>query len=444
MMRIVLVLVLGGLMHAAESFAPVRGVGSLPAITSLALGYLLLTAYLVGSLFKTIGLPRLTGYLATGIVAGPHVLGLVSQSTVEDLGIVNGIAIALIALTAGTEMHFRTLRPLLRTILYVALLPTGLAAVVLALALYLGRSQLDFLAPLHGLGLVAVCGAIGVTLAAKSPAVVVALRDEMDADGPLTRTVLAAVVVGDLAVIVLFALVSSGAKSLLGEGADVAATIGTLAWEIFGSAAIGLLVGGLLAVYLANVAGSGALFVATVSFVVAEVGTRLNLDPLIVSLSAGVFIRNATSVGERLHEEIEAGSLPLYVAFFSVAGATIHVDAFAVVGGVAVVLVVVRAVALVLGTRVAARAAGAEEVVRRFGGLGLLPQAGLALALALLFAQTFPEFGDSASALVFGVVAINEIVAPAVFRIALVRSGEAGARTRAEAAPAIETGAERA
>ncbi|HUS63550.1 MAG TPA: hypothetical protein VMZ28_03365, partial [Kofleriaceae bacterium] len=71
----------------------------------------------------------------------------------------------------------------------------------------------------------------------------------------------------------------------------------------------------------------------------------------------------------------------------------------------------------------------APDVVRKYGGFGLMPQAGLALALALLFTRTFPQFGAAASALVFGVVALNELIAPVLFRLALVRSGEAGAST---------------
>ena len=71
--------------------------------------------------------------------------------------------------------------------------------------------------------------------------------------------------------------------------------------------------------------------------------------------------------------------------------------------------------------------------MRRYAGFGLLPQAGLALALSMLFAKTFPEFGAEAAALTLGVVAINEVVAPALYRYALVRSGEAGRKQRAHA-----------
>jgi Kef-type K+ transport system membrane component KefB len=273
---------------------------------------------------------------------------------------------------------------------------------------------------------IAVAVVLGVVVVAQSPAVVVALRKETSAAGPVTSTVLGVVVIGDLAVILLFALASTLAKSAFGESAGAADTAKALAWELVGSLVVGVAVGFLLAVYLKRVRTGAGLFVLTTCLVVAEVGRRLHLDPLLIALAAGVLIRNATSGGDDLHHEIEASSLPVYVIFFAVAGATIHLDVLARVGVPAVIIVVVRGAGLLAGTRVATLIAGAPKSVQRYAGFGLLPQAGLALALALLFAKTFPEFGSEAAALTLGVVAINEIVAPAIYRVALVRSGEAG------------------
>ncbi len=73
--------------------------------------------------------------------------------------------------------------------------------------------------------------------------------------------------------------------------------------------------------------------------------------------------------------------------------------------------------------------------MKNFIGLGLIPQAGLALALALLFVKTFPKIGAAASALVFGTVALNEMIAPVLYRFALIRAGEAGALEAETPAP---------
>jgi Kef-type K+ transport system membrane component KefB len=436
-MRLLLVLILAGLMQAARSFAPDTSIGGGAAGTALACGYLLLSAFLMGSIFKSLRLPRLTGYLATGIVVGPNVLGLVSQPMVSNLQIFNGVAIALIALTAGVELDLRMMKPLLRSINWLAAVAVGGTICLITLAALLLHRQLPFLHALTLLQIIAVCAVLGVTMVAQSPAVVVALQSEMASDGPLTRTVLGVVVMSDLLVIVLFAIVSSIAKSLLGSETDALHTAGALAWEILGSVVIGLLIGILLSIYLRFVKASAALFLVATAFLLAEVGQRIDLDPLLLSLAAGVFIRNLTAQGERLQNEIEFSSLPVYVVFFAVTGATIHIRELIVVGLPALVLVCTRAAGFIGLGWVATTMAEANDNVRKYVGLGLMPQAGLALALALLFVKTFPSIGEGASALVFGGVAINEMIAPILYRFALVRTGEAGQAQSTHAAEPV-------
>lgn len=426
MIQLLLLICLGGLMHAARTYTPFPTLGSGPAGTTLAAGFLILAALLAGDLFKQLGLPKLTGYLATGIVAGPYVLGLVSESMLVDLRIFNGVAIALIALTAGTEMDFRALRPLMRGILWIsgfAILGTML---ILTLAAFLLRDLLPFAASLNTVQMLALAAVLGVTLSSQSPAVVVALRKEMEADGPMCRTVLGVVVFADLIVIVLFAVAAGIARPLIEAGGSGAMSGGSLAWEVFGSLGIGAVIGVLVIAYMKFARGGGALFVVITGFLSAEIGQRVHLDPLLIALSAGMLVRNFSDLGDKLHHAIEEASLPVYVSFFAVSGATIHLDALQHVGLTAGLFVLIRAGSFLTGTRLGAAMAGSEEIVKKYAGFGLLPQAGLALALALLFARSFPSFGEEASALVFGVVALNELMAPVLYRWALIRSGEAG------------------
>ena len=426
-MRLLFVMLLAGLMQAARSFAPDTSLGGGAAGTALACGYLLLSAFLMGSVFKSLRLPRLTGYLTTGIVVGPQVLDLVSAPMVSNLQIFNGIATALIALTAGVELDLRSMRPLLKSISWLSGLAVCGTILLISGAVFLLQSRLPFL---HGLAVhqvAAISCVLGVTMVAQSPAVVVALHSEMASDGPLTRTVLGVVVLSDLLVIVLFAIVSSIAKTMLGSETDALRASGALAWTVLGSIAIGALVGVVISTYLWLVKGRSALFVLAAAFLVAEVGQRIDLDPLLVALAAGVLIRNASDHGKRLQEEIEASSLPVYVVFFAVTGATVHIRELLVVGIPAVLLILTRAAGFIGLGRVATTLAGAPRHVKNLIGFGLLPQAGLALALALLFVKTFPKIGAAASALVFGTVAINEMLAPVLYRFALIRAGESGA-----------------
>lgn len=421
-MNVILLLALTGLLAALRSFSSASDVQSTG--TTLAFGYLLLSAFFVGGFFKAVNLPKLTGYLVTGLIVGPPLMDLVSQPMLESLEIVNGMAIALIALSAGAELEYKATRPLLRSILSITGLGVFAAAILLAAVILLAAPLLPFLADLPWPSKIAVGIMVAVVLSAQSPAVVIALRDELQARGLVARTALGVVVVGDLGVIILFAVTSAVAKAVLGTGGSVLATTANVVWELFGSIAFGGALGLVLAQFFTRVAGSAALFVMLVAFIIAEVGQRLALDPLLLALSAGLVVRNFSDEGEKLHEVISGAGLPVYVLFFAVAGASLHLDALRAVGLVAPVLALARAIGLLTGGKLGAKLAGADASVQRFTPYGLLPQAGLALALSHLMIRSFPALGAEAGALTLGVVALNELVAPVVYRWALVKSGE--------------------
>lgn len=431
--RILLLLAAVGLMQAVpESVygAAVTDDRLRSSLLTLGVGFVLVVSWLMGKLAAEVRLPKLTGYLATGILTGPAVLDFLGTETVHGMGLVNGAAISLIALTAGSEMDFRSMRPLLRSIGWISLVAVlgtaiGLAATVFALRPFI--AFLDAMPLGHALAASLV---LGVVVVAQSPAVVVAIRAETGADGPVARTVLGVVVLADLVVIVLFAITSTIAQAVLAGSVDVGATVGRMSWELFGSLGFGIAVGILFSVWLRIVGTRGLdLLVLASCLVVAEVGRRIHLDPLLLMLAAGLWVENFSRAGGRLRHAFEDASLPVYILFFTVAGASIHLDVLPLVAAPAVVLVLVRGAGLWGGTFVAAGIAGAPPAVRRWGGFGLIPQAGLAIALSLLFARTFPSFGEEASALTLGIVAINELVAPALMRWSLVRAGEARAST---------------
>jgi Kef-type K+ transport system membrane component KefB len=391
-------------------------------------------------LFQDMRLPRLTGYLVSGIVVGPQALGLLSQPMVDSLSLVNGVAIGLIALSAGVEIHLPTMRPLLRVLASITGLAVGGTIALLAAGCLALRSSLPFLASLPLAQAVMVSIVLGVVMVAQSPAVVVALRQETGADGIVMRTVLAVVVLADLVVIVLFAITSSVAKAAFGGEGALGSAIGMLAWKVFGSAAVGALIGALIGAFLRRIQGGAALFILTACVIVAEVGARLELDPLLTLLIAGLLVRNVTRQHEALADAIGASALPVYALFFAVAGARIHLSHGVQVVIPLVTLWIIRGVGLTGGTWLATRAVQGPRQVSMYAGWGLIPQAGLALALATLFSDLFPEYGSQAAAVTMGMVALNEIVGPVLFRSALGRSGEVGARpVRRPEAPSTDS-----
>ncbi len=434
MRHIAILLLLGWLVHAVTSFRPHSGEASDFAGVALAFGALMLAALFLGRIASKVRLPKIVAYILAGVAAGPHALGLISESTVSKLGLVNGIAVCLIALTAGSELNLRRMRPLLGVIARL----TGFAVlgtwVLISAVLFAASSLLSsFLGFYDGAALVAVCATIGVAITAQSPAVVMALLAETRAAGPVSSVMLGVVVIADLVVIVIFGVASAIVQLQLGGESDAGRAILGIGWELLGSMGVGLLVGAILWLHQRFVKRDAALFVLLTCAMVSEVGRRVHLDPLIVMLTAGLLLENATKEGAHaLVQDLAPASLPVYLVFFALAGAGLHVDALSTLGLPALAFAVVRGVSFWAGARVATR--GAEENIRRWAFAGLLPQAGLALALALLVKRMLPQGGEEAATFVFTIIAINELTMPLVLRHALVAVGEVGKRAELGAA----------
>ena len=236
-----------------------------------------------------------------------------------------------------------------------------------------------------------------------------------------------------LAVIFCYSIAAALASAVIGGGVDVTATILEIVWELFGSMAFGIAIGMVIAVYLRRVKRSAALFALMLCVVGAEIGGRVHLDPLVVMLAAGVWLENFSKApaSELLHE-LEGAQLPVFLVFFAMAGVGLDLGqlvAYAIPVGV---LCVARAGWFYYGARYACRRVGSPETVQRSGWVGLVPQAGLALALALVMRSAFPTFGPGASVIILGIIAVNQLIPPIALRIALVRSGEVGKKQTGE------------
>jgi Kef-type K+ transport system membrane component KefB len=416
------------LIAAARSFLPDETplVGSGAA---LAFGFVLLAALQTGTIVSTVNMPRLTGYLLCGFIAGPSVLNFVTERMVMDLKLVNNVAIGLIALSAGGELNFKRLRPRMRAILSIGGISMVFSIVVMSAAVMAMSRFLPFMADMDVYHRGVVSLTMGVVLAALSPTVVLALLNETGAEGPISETILGVVVLADLAIIFAFAAVNSLANSAFGatEGASVGGVARDLLIHIFGSLAVGAGLGVLITLYIKKLNARVALFVFGICFLAAEAGVRLHLDPLLMCLSAGLLLENLTAVdGSALIHDIEAASMPVFAVFFAVAGASLQWSVFRKVAAIAIALAVVRAVALLMGASFGMTLGKVPAEQRKTIPYGLLSQTGVAIGLAILVEKHFPVWGGGASACLLGVVMVNQLVGPVLFRNALAKSGEAG------------------
>lgn len=415
--------VIVALTYATRSFVP-KGALVTGSGAALAFGFLLIVAVQAAHICDRLKMPRLTGYILIGLAFGPELAGLVSAKMLADLALVKGTAVGLIAFLAGCELNVRHLRPRLRAIGTTAIL-TMFAAVVLLFALFYGLTHLlPVTLTFTTMERFAVALVAANVLAAYSPAVVVGILSETKARGPLSETSLSIVVLADLVIVITYALSSTFAHGVFpSEGSGSA--LGTLVPHIFGSILAGAVAGGVLALYASRVGTRSGIFIFAVLFISAEAGAALHLNPLLVGLTAGLLLENVTAIGgERLSKAAEPVAMPTFAIFFAVVGAEVQLQAFLQTAPYAIGAAVLRGLGIWIGALVAARVVGLDRVFARRLTFGLLPQAGVAIALVALLLADFHPWGPVVGTIVLGTIIVNQLIGPVLFRNAIVAAGE--------------------
>ncbi|HEU5041449.1 MAG TPA: cation:proton antiporter [Gemmatimonadales bacterium] len=425
---VVLALLIGGAVLLEPLRVPTEGV---IAPRSLFLfGILLLTADTFGELAHDLRLPRLVGYLVAGLALGPSVSGIVPEGVLGDLTMMKRLAVGLIGLLAGAELRVSDLRQRYRVIGWILLLQTSLVLVALTVTALLGRPWIPFLAGLASAPLVFVALLFAATLTVNSPMVTLALLTETKAVGPLARTTLGVVLVADVAVILVFTGAFSLAQaSLGGETAGAFGILARLLAEMLGSILAGALVGGVLTLYLRFVKRELVVFAVVVVFATAAAAEALGFELLLSLLVAGFLVENVAPVrAEPLVDTLHQMAVPIFVVFFAIAGAELHLREFQALWPLVLAVALIRIGAIVVGSRAGARIGGADPVVTQYAWTGLVSQAGVALGLATIIADRLPVLGVAMQTLIVGVIAFNESVGPVLFRRGLERAGEIVAR----------------
>jgi Kef-type K+ transport system membrane component KefB len=407
---------------AATRMAP-ELTGSLEALS--AIGFLLLGGTLLSELLETIGLPHLSGYLLAGILGGPHVLHVVDHQTVEGLSPVNTLALALIALGGGAELRLSTLRSVGRSVAFGLCLQSGIGLVLLGATFMLLAGFIPFARELPLLGLLAVALLWGTLAVSRSPSACLGVLSQTRAQGPLASYSLAHIMASDVVVVVLMACAIVGARPLMAGGGGISVeNFKVLGHEIVGSIAVGTTLGLVLAAYLRLVGKNLMLVLLGLGFGLTEFMRYIHIDPLLSFLTAGFVVQNLSLQGDKLLHGIERASGLVFIVFFATAGAHLDIPLLGQLWPIALSLCTARA-AVTVGTAAwSSRLANDPPVIRRWGWAPLISQAGLTLGLSVVIVRTFPEFGEGFRSLVIATVALNEMVGPILFKVALDRSGE--------------------
>jgi Kef-type K+ transport system membrane component KefB/predicted transcriptional regulator len=394
----------------------------------VALSFVFLGALIGGRLASVCHIPRVTGYLLTGLLIGPsfahlaHLPVLLPPETLLELRPLSEMALALILMHIGGLFDIRHLDRWRHRILLFSGSEILLTFFLVSGAVFIiNFAFLQIIVPGQSLWQTSLefslfLGIIGV---ATAPAATLMVIREYEAEGPVTSLVLTLVGFNNLVSVLGFAVL---AHIFIFPGE----TLGVLAMRMGAPIMVGTLLGFVLSVWAQRLELSSENKILIFGGIAVNVALcrSLQIDPLLASLILGMTLANSCPRWNRLQNDVRQVDYLLYVVFFVLAGANLHIETLTHIGMLGVAYVVARTLGKWLGAAIGARLGHFGSNERVYVGLTLMAQAGVAIGLATQLAHHWPVGGKLLETIVLGSVVVFELMGPLAVRHGLVRSGE--------------------
>jgi len=383
---------------------------------------LLLLGFLFGRLGNLIRLPRVTGYIIAGILFGPSFLRFFSGEVVTQLEFIPQLALGIIALVIGAGLSFSLVKRLGFQLILITVLQSLAAFALVLLFLFLFKMPLGAALPLAAIA------------TATAPAATVAIIKEYRAQGPLTETTLAVVALDDAIAIVLFGLILTlDLQHLTSFGETALQSLSASFLEILAALAIGITLGiaAHLLIKTTREVTDNLIIILGIVLLGIGISSVSHTSALLTNMFLGLTLINVSSKNSEMVVNLERLTPPIYCFFFVLAGAHLNLKVFTSAGWVlllwAAIFVLLRIAGKIAGAYAGGALSGAPDVIRKYLGLTLIPQAGVAIGLSLLISRssTFFEFRSIILNITLMAVAFNEIVGPLCTKYALFRAKEA-------------------
>ena len=402
----------------------------------VSIAFALVAGLLMSRAAKPLNLPAVTAYLVAGLIIGPFCIGRLdiaglgfnSLEQVGAMDIISQTALGFIAFAIGNEFRLKDLKTMGRAAITVGILQAVITTVLVDCALI----ALHFMLP----SVISLSSAItlGAIAAATAPAATLMVVRQYKAEGPLTKLLLMVVAIDDAVGLVLFS-VSFGIASALETGTiSAVSVILEPVIEIGASAVLGALAGYALHFLEKYFHSRSKRLSLAVAFVLLTVGfsqkkfniggVHVGFSLLLVCMVTGTIFCNICETSEELMARIERWTAPLNMLFFILSGAELNLTVLAnpMVILIGVVYIIFRSVGKIGGAYASCRMEKTTPVIQKYLGITLLPQAGVALGMALTAANL--SDGQMVRSVVLFSVLVYELVGPTLTKWSLFKAGE--------------------
>ena len=383
--------------------------------TLLSIAIAMIAGLLLTRVAKLVKLPNVTGYLVAGLLIGPYCFKLVSADTLATLDIITVAALGFIAFSIGSEFKLSHIKAIGGKILII----TACEAVGAVILVDVVVSLLGFPVPM------ALC--LGAIAAATAPAATLLVVRQYRAKGELTSTLLPVVAMDDAIGLMAYAISVSIAKMIQnGEAFNLMNTLVAPLLEIVLSLGVGAIIGVIVAVsnrFFHSRANRLMICIAAVMLGVG-IAQQFGLSHLLLCMSIGAVYVNLRDDAIQTLEQSESWTPPLFMLFFVISGADLNVAVLPSLGLLGVVYIVTRVVGKYVGAYVGCTISKTSPKIRKYLGLSLIPQAGVAIGIAQLVVKELPEYGASIQAVILCATLIYELIGPVVTKYSLIKAGE--------------------
>ena len=375
-------------------------------IILLTLGSMFLLGLVADLVGRRTPLPRVSLLLLTGLLIGPSGFSLLPEVFIKDwFPLLTHIALSMVGFLLGQQISLTAMRKHGRTILWITTGKVVVATMTVALCLYALGVEL------------AVILLLASIASSTAPAVLLDVVKEMRVKGKFTDIMLAIVALDDAWGLLIFSFMLAVVGAISGQGGATEAIASGLG-EIGGSLLLGLALGLPMAYLSGRIRPGEPTLAEALGLVALCAGTAiwLDLSPILAAMMMGSTVASLATHHERAFNEIDGIEWPFMILFFLLAGASLHLDELFAAGWIGLVYILARMVGTYYGARIGGRFSGAEAMIQRWMGVCLLPQAGVAIGMALLASHRFPELKNVILPVVIGSTIFFEIIGPVITR----------------------------
>lgn len=381
---------------------------------SIYIAVLLLAGLGAGKLAQKIKIPTVTGYILCGLILGPSVFNLISSEVYYNLSFVNELALGMLALSVGTELHYRVFKAFGKNLIVMSLGNTLFTSVLVSFMTWLAGMPIE-----HAL----VLGPLAMSVA---PSGVVSVIKEKKAQGEMTQNLLGLVAFDNLLTILTFGIMVAFVQSFGNEATSGTILVLMVILDILFAFLIGIVSGLFVSYFIRSNTSNDKLLVIIVAALLFNSGVAavFGLSPILTNLTAGVAISNLTSRKVLLATLLDRIELPIFILFLTLAGAHLDVAILGQVGLIGLAYIVARFLGKYFGILIFSSFTDVTKGVRYKLGLGLLPHAGVAIGLASIAERTLPQVSGAITGVVLTGVVVFEIIGPLMLGKSLDAVGE--------------------